>query len=145
VSYTSEDLDAAETLSERLKTAGLEVWFDKDNLHPGDDWERSIRRGIEGCSLFLPVLSRQALSEHNRRKFFWTEWRYADKRAEGMALDEKFIIPVAVDDTRIDNASLPDSFKKAQGKTLLRGEITPEVAEWLKNLVRDFHRRQRAT
>src|SRR5262249_5784621 len=38
VSYASEDLKAAERLAEGLRSAGLEVWFDKDALLIGDDW-----------------------------------------------------------------------------------------------------------
>ncbi len=145
VSYANEDLEAASTLAEGLRSAGLEVWFDRDALHLGDDWERSIRRGIERCSLFLPVISRQALSAENRRRYFWREWNEADDYTRGIAPDEAFIIPVVIDDTRIDRAHLPDSFKRAHGKSLNGGNVTRAVAERLKKLVRDFHRRQRAT
>ncbi len=144
VSYASEDHEAASRLAEGLRSSGLEVWFDKDALQMGDDWARSIRRGIECCSLFLPVISRQAVSEENRRRYFWREWNDADDYVRGIAPDEAFIIPVVIDDTRIDRAPLPDSFKRAQGKSLPDGNITPDVAELLKELVRDFYRRQRA-
>jgi len=144
VSYASDDLEAASRLAEGLRAAGLEVWFDKDALQMGDDWARSIRRGLERCSLFLPVISRQTLSEENRRRYFWREWNDADDFARGMAPGEAYIVPMVIDDTRIDRAPLPDSFKKAQGKSLPGGKVTLDVAELLVELVRDFHRRQRA-
>ncbi len=144
VSYASDDLEAAGRLAEGLRAAGLEVWFDKDALQMGDDWARSIRRGLEQCSLFLPVISRQTLSEENRRRYFWREWNDADDFARGMAPGEAYIVPVVIDDTRIDHAQLPDSFKKAQGRSLPDGKVTPDAAELLVQLVRDFHRRQRA-
>ena len=144
VSYASEDLEAASRLAEGLRSAGLEVWFDKNALQMGDAWASSIRRGIERCSLFLPVISRQAVSEENRRRYFWREWNDADDFARGMAPDETFVIPVVIDDTRIDRILLPDSFKRAQGKCLLGGNVTPDIGERLIELVRDFHRRQRA-
>ena len=144
VSYASDDLEAASRLAEGLRAAGLEVWFDKDALRMGDDWARSIRRGLEQCSLFLPVISRQTLSEENRRRYFWREWNDADEYARGMAPGEAYIVPVVIDDTRIDHAPLPDSFKKAQGRSLPDGTVTPDAAELLVELVRDFHRRQRA-
>jgi len=144
VSYASDDLEAASRLAEGLRSAGLEVWFDKDALQMGDDWARSIRRGLERCSLFLPVISRQTLSEENRRRYFWREWNDADDFARGMAPGEAYIVPVVIDDTRIDRAALPDSFKRAQGKSLPDGKVTPDAAQLLVELVRNFHRRQRA-
>jgi hypothetical protein len=144
LSYASEDLEAASRLAEGLRSAGLEVWFDKDALLAGDDWERSIRRGIERCSLFLPVISGHTLSEANRRRGFWFEWNQASELTRGMAPDEAFIVPVVIDDTRIDRGPLPDAFQRAQGKSLPGGEVTTEVAGLLRDLVRDFHRRQRA-
>ena len=144
LSYASEDLEAASRLTEGLRAAGLEVWFDKNALQMGDDWARSIRRGIERCSLFLPVISQRSLSEENRRRYFWREWNDAHDFACGMAPDEPFIIPIVIDDTRIDRVSLPDSFKKAHGMSLPGANVTSDVADRLKELVRDFHRRQRA-
>jgi hypothetical protein len=144
VSYASDDLESASRLADGLRGAGLEVWFDKDALQMGDDWARSIRRGLEQCSLFLPVISRRSLSEENRRRYFWREWNDADDFARGMAPGEAYIVPVVIDDTRIDRAPLPDSFKRAQGKSLPDGKVTPDAAELLVRLVRDYHRRQRA-
>ncbi|HBL30633.1 MAG TPA: molecular chaperone Tir [Acidobacteria bacterium] len=144
VSYASEDLDAASRLVEGLRAAGLEVWFDRNALKMGDDWARSIRRGIERCSLFVPVVSRQSLSEANRRRYFWREWNDAADFAQGMAPDEAFLVPVVIDDSRIDRAPLPEAFKRAQGRTLPEGNLTPGAAERLVELVRDFHRRRRA-
>jgi hypothetical protein len=144
VSYASENLDAATRLVDGLRAAGLEVWFDKISLQMGDDWGRKIRRGIKESSLFLPVISRQSVSEANRRRGFWQEWREADDFARGMGLDEPFIIPIVIDETRIDHAPLPDSFLSAQGRRLPDGVVPPDVAERLRELVRDFHRRRRA-
>jgi len=144
ISYASEDLEAAGRLAEGLRSAGLEVWFDKNALQMADNWARSIRRGIERCSLFLPVISRQSVSEENRRRYFWREWNDADDLVRGMAPDEAFIVPVMIDDTHVYHSPLPESFKRAQGKSLPGGSVTADVAERLKELVRDFHRRQRA-
>jgi TIR domain/SIR2-like domain len=146
VSYASEDIEAASRLVDGLRAARLEVWFDRSDIEIGSDWARSILRGIKECSLFLPVISRQSLSEKSRRgRFFWEEWNEADGFTRSMAPDEVFIVPVAIDDTRIDRAPLPDSFKRAQGGSLPDGNVTPDVTELLTELVRDFYRRQRAT
>jgi hypothetical protein len=143
ISYVRDDIEAASRLAEGLIAAGLEVWFDKDTLRGGDNWALSIRRGLERCSLFLPVISHQTLSVENGRRYFWREWNDADEHARGMSPDEAYIIPVRIDDTRFEDAPL-DSFKRAQGLSLPDGKVTPDAAARLVELVRDFHRRQRA-
>jgi hypothetical protein len=110
----------------------------------GDDWERKIRRGIETCSLFLPIISQRALSEENRRSYFWEEWNRANEFKKAMAPDETFIIPVVIDDTKMDRFALPESFLKAQARWLPGGNVTSDMTESLKQLVRDYHRRKRA-
>jgi hypothetical protein len=143
VSYASEDLLAAQQLVEGLRTARLDVWYDKRELRPADDWALSIERGIERCALFLPLISQASLADVNRRRYFWREWNTAASRAAGMAPDEEFIVPVLLDETRLDQSSLPESFKRKQGPSLPGGVLTPEVAERLTEIVRNFHRRMR--
>lgn len=145
LSYASEDVEAASRLAEGLRSADLEVWFDQDALRWGEDWEASIRRGIRACALFLPVISRRSLSDENRRSYFWREWNAAADFTHAMAPDEVFLMPVVIDDTRIDRAALPDPFQRAQGRSLPDGKITPDVTALFVDLVRDFHRRQGAT
>lgn len=144
VSYASENVEAARRLAEGLQAARLDVWFDKQQLEAGVDWANSIQRGIDRCALFLPVISRESLSEANRRRFFWGEWNEADQLARRMAPDEPFIVPVIVDDSRLDGSPLPDSFRGKQGVKLPGGQLSPEVAERLNALVKDFHRRRQA-
>lgn len=139
VSYAREDLEAASRLAEGLRSANLDIWFDQIALQPGDDWPRSIRRGIERCSLFLPVISHQTLSDENLNRSFRQEWDEADERARA-APTETFIIPVVIDDTRMDRALLPSTFKRAQGQSLPDGNVTHDFVERLQGLVRDFHR-----
>ncbi|MFL6201038.1 MAG: toll/interleukin-1 receptor domain-containing protein [Thermoanaerobaculia bacterium] len=143
VSYASEDLEAASRLAESLRSEGLEVWFDKREIKWGDDWSRRIRGGIKDCALFLPVISRQALSDP--RSYYWREWNDAADLTREMAPDEVFIVPVTIDDTRLVSASsLPDAFKKAQGEILPNGIVTRDAAERLRKIVSNLQDRQRA-
>ena len=109
----------------------------------GDDWARNIRHGIESSALFLPVISRQSLKPENRRRYFWREWNQADEIARGLAPGEQFIVPIVIDDTRLDRVSLPDTFVRRQGRTVPQGTITSEVAQQLTAIVREYYRRAR--
>lgn len=60
LSYASEDTEAAERIATALRTAGIEVCFDKSALRGGETWDRSIREQINECALFIPVVSANA-------------------------------------------------------------------------------------
>ncbi len=51
LSYASEDA-AAERIATALRSAGIEVWFDRVELRGGDAWDRQIRKQIHNCALF---------------------------------------------------------------------------------------------
>ena len=57
LSYASQDAAAVERIAEALRAAGVEVWFDKNELVGGDAWDQKIRRQIKECALFVPVIS----------------------------------------------------------------------------------------
>jgi len=142
LSYASENRDIAEKLAEGLRQYHLSVWFDKNELEAGDAWANCIERGIVKCALFLPVISRESLAEQNRRRYFWREWNKAIELAEGMAPDEEFIIPVVVDQIRLDQSELPEAISSKQGVNLPGGVLTPEFGLRLEEMVRNYWRRQ---
>lgn len=49
VSYSHDDAGATRRIAESLRAAGLEVWFDENELRGGDTWDQKIRvRGAHG-------------------------------------------------------------------------------------------------
>ena len=65
LSYASQDVAAGLRLCDALRVAGVEVWFDQNELTGGDVWDAKIRKQIAECALFVPVISAatQALRE----------------------------------------------------------------------------------
>jgi hypothetical protein len=57
ISYASEDGEQAKHIASALRSAGVEVWFDQNELRGGDAWDRHIRKQIHDCFLFMPVIS----------------------------------------------------------------------------------------
>ncbi|MBI5771559.1 MAG: toll/interleukin-1 receptor domain-containing protein, partial [Verrucomicrobia bacterium] len=43
LSYASQDGEAVRRIAEALRGAGVEVWFDLDELRGGDEWDRKIK------------------------------------------------------------------------------------------------------
>ena len=140
LSYASDDVEAVERIKAALEAAGVDVWFDKNRLGMGDDWDRKIKRNIDSCGLCVPVVSRQ--TEARPEGYFRREWAWAVNRTEGIADEVPFLVPVTIDDTQAYTATVPERFKKKQWAQLPGGQITPEFAENLKQWQRDFRKRQ---
>src|SRR6185295_14455726 len=62
LSHNSQDKPRVRRLAERLRDAGLRVWFDEWTLKPGDDIYLAIERGLEASRVQMLCLSPAALS-----------------------------------------------------------------------------------
>src|SRR5262249_32720283 len=49
LSYAGADTQAAREFAAVLRRAGVDVWFDRDNLQPGDAWMPTIEKAISGA------------------------------------------------------------------------------------------------
>jgi hypothetical protein len=99
ISYSrATDLDHAlklkQTLTNTLKVDESEIWFDKDELEPGDIYTQRILDGIHSCRYFLPIVSRAATERE--RAFVFREWDEATSLLPEM--NRKFLVPLVVDD-----------------------------------------------
>jgi WD40 repeat protein len=61
LSHNSQDKPRVRKLAERLKDAGLRVWFDDWVIKPGDDIYLAIERGLEAARVQVLCLSPDAL------------------------------------------------------------------------------------
>lgn len=123
ISYASQDIDAARRVAEALRSGGIEVWFDQDELVGGDAWDTKIRRQIGECGLFLPVIS--ANTQARLEGYFRLEWKIAAQRTHTMAEEKAFILPIVIDSTRDAEAKVPAEFKAVQWTRLPGGETSP--------------------
>ena len=123
LSYASQDAQAAQRICEALRAAGIAIWFDQSELRGGDAWDRSIRRQIKSCALFIPIISRNT---HQRDEgYFRLEWKLAVDRCHLMSADRTFLLPVVIDDTRDDDERVPEQFREVQWTRLPGGETPP--------------------
>src|SRR5687768_13006807 len=61
LSHNSRDKPRVRALAERLRAAGLRVWFDEWVIGPGDDIYLAIERGLEAARVQVLCLSPAAL------------------------------------------------------------------------------------
>ncbi len=135
LSYASQDAEAALRICASLRDAGIEVWFDQNELRGGDAWDAKIRQQIKACALFVPIIS---LNSHGRAEgYFRLEWKLAVDRSHLMASDRAFIVPVLIDGVRDADARVPEKFREVQWTRLPRGETTPAFVARLARLLVD--------
>lgn len=133
ISYAREDLPAVQRLKAGLDAAGVTTWFDMDRLESGDDYDRKIRQNIARCAFFLPVVS--ATTQRRQEAYFRREWSYAVDRTRNMAEGAVFILPVCIDGTTEADALVPEKFKAVHFTRLASGEVTPEFARRIGELL----------
>ncbi len=133
LSYAREDTDAARRIADALRSSGVEVWFDQNELRGGDAWDQKIRGQIKDCTLFLPIVS--AHTQDRGEGYFRLEWKLASERTHLMAEGVPFISPIVVDETSEAGAVVPPEFMRVQW-TRLRGALpTSQFVEQVQRLL----------
>ncbi len=140
LSYASEDRPAVILIRDALEEAGIDVWFDRnpDALRVGENFDAKIRINIDQCSLFIPIISRNTLTRNAR--FFRTEWNHAQNLAGRYPENQRFIIPVAIDETPPDEPEVPEKFRKLHWERMQGGQTHGEFVNEIKRLYRDYQR-----
>src|SRR6478735_4688285 len=133
LSYAREDAEAARRVAEALRAFGLEVWFDQNELRGGDSWDQKIRTQIRECALFVPIIS--ATTQARAEGYFRREWKLAVDRTNDMAAGRTFLLPLVIDDTREDEALVPDEFMRVQWTRLAAGRPSPEFVGHVRTII----------
>jgi len=97
VSYASPDLEVARYVVSQLQSAGCQVWFDKEQLQAGENWDAEIRDAVENrCSLFVSIISEQSATRLESYNIL--ERNLAARRRDRFADTAVFYLPVRIDD-----------------------------------------------
>lgn len=94
VSYAREDLEIAQQLSCDLKSNGVNIWFDKDQILVGQNWKYEIRKAIQECDYFIALLSSNSIS---KRGFVQKELKIAFDVFDEFPRGHTYIIPIRLD------------------------------------------------
>jgi hypothetical protein len=139
LSYASEDRAIVERMRSELDAAGIDAWFDRSELKPGESWNAAIAAGIDEAAAFVPVISGSVLGERSRE--FRVEWEQALRARERRPRDAnggaaRFIVPVVIDGTDMQTPGVREYFGGVQAMVLPGGELTEEFRTAMRDLVR---------
>jgi HEAT repeat protein len=85
LSYRSLEAEFALRLGTDLKNAGVNLWMDRLDIKPGDDWLKALQQGLNNCAALIPILS----PEYVASKYCQRELARADRM-------ERPIFPVLI-------------------------------------------------
>jgi TIR domain len=130
ISHADQDEALASKIVSSLEDAGLEVWYDRREVLPGDNWADRIAHGLRETNAMVVLVTPTALkSLHMQRD---VDYALTQKRYKGR------LIPVLAGDSRkFQGSSIPWIFKHLP-IVILKGNGTSheeleQIAEVLKN------------
>src|SRR4029077_3076038 len=138
ISYAHQDFEAAGRVRDTLDQLGLNVWMDKKGLEAGDLYRAKITHHIWHCTLFIPLLSKNA--EWRKEAFFREEWDDALRRVRRFKGSSRaFIVPVVVDDLDLYAArNIPDEFKEIHVTLAQQGVLSNDAALRIQQITRSI-------
>ena len=103
LSYSRDDAELAKRLASQLSDAGIDVFFDANELMPGDNWSKRLGEALEKSDLLVALVTAGTFSEQQTREvqFALTEGRYGGR-----------VIPVFVGPPGTQTEKLPWILRK---------------------------------
>lgn len=107
LSYSSPNARQAEKIRNELMQRRIDVWFDKLELHAGDDWKKKINKAIAEASAFVVCISKKWKErlDHFAQEELETALRITKRK-------KKFILPILIEDCDIpENLKSPHAMR----------------------------------
>ena len=104
ISYVSENIEIVDRLCQELKSHGIQVWLDRNDINPGSRWEQAIRRAIQQGAFFIACFSK----EYNAREktYMNEELTIAIEALRQQPTDRIWFIPVKLNECEIPDRDI---------------------------------------
>jgi len=133
LSYAHEDAAAARRISDALRGFNIVVWHDQTDVRGGEEWEKEVRKQIQECVLFIPIVSQT--TQKRLDGAFRHEWTLAAERARELPAGTPFLVPVVVDTTPQAGAVVPEEFLQVPWTRMETGTPNPEFVKHVQGLL----------
>lgn len=98
LSYASEDVKKVSSLYKRLIKDGHSVWFDRESIIPGQDWQAEIRRAVKLSDVAIVCFSEKTITKEG---YVQKEIRMALDVASEKPDNAIYLIPIKFEDCPI--------------------------------------------
>ncbi|HEU4561158.1 MAG TPA: toll/interleukin-1 receptor domain-containing protein [Longimicrobium sp.] len=136
LSYAGEDHDRAQRLADALRQLSLPVFMSAEETLREDVSEHAIRAAVRNASVFVPFLSKNA--QARKEGVFRLEWHAALDHAPRLGPNQRFIVPVVLDDELVTTRDIPNEFAHLQWMSARTAAEFESVASLLRDLYRSF-------
>ena len=131
VSYASEDRETAYSISLKLRQNGFNVFFDRDKLPAGADYDEAIRQRLFASDLFVFLLSKHSFAPG---RYTLTELSFARQKWPDPT---GHVLPVNLDGTMRVASEVADllTYLNAVSPLWPKGNVAAEVINELKQML----------
>ena len=132
LSYTREDEQAVINLKNGIEESGKIIcWYDKHDLKPGDNWEKSIAVELREADLFIPLISKNSLEHEDG--YVQTEWVLGKNQS---FFKENYLMPVVIDSGPLFSEQIAKHFDpKINVTKLLEGKPDSDFIGYIKKIL----------
>lgn len=99
ISYVRENSAAVDSLAAALRSSGISVWLDRDQIDPGKDWRVAITSAIRDGAYFIACFSPEY--ERRHRSFMYEELNVAIEQLRMRSPFESWLIPLRLAECKI--------------------------------------------
>ena len=104
ISYLHEDDKAVARLVDALRSGGISVWLDREQIMPGQRWKAAIRHAIQDGAYFLACFSK-SLSARSR-SYLHEELTLAIEELRQRPIDRTWFIPLLLEPCSVPRRSI---------------------------------------
>lgn len=131
ISRARADMALARKLSEKLKKAGLDVWFDEEQVLPGQNWAAEIAKALQESQVMIVLLTPDSLRSPRVKQeisYALGDEHYADR-----------VIPVfAAPPEQLTQGEIPWILNRFRGISLSNQEKDEEWMERIAEMIKSF-------
>lgn len=143
LSYYTENRPKVIEIYDKLEENDCNIFMDIKRLEFGDSINNEVKKGIDNCKIFIPIISKETNMKSDAKRYFIKEWEYVihlhnEKNPNNEIDKSPFIMPVFLDQINENElfGSIPHKFfdLKYQGANY-DGFLSSEFIQRIKSIL----------